>query len=223
MFKTLNKKIVIFPLATFLVITLIVITAWQEALNNNKDLVRESVLQNGKLISKEFKNIFKADVSRLENLKNRIEFTNGLYLDYWEKDASMLLEQNQSFKFLEWIDSAMVIRKINPLKRVLKSYAIWVTGLCGEQSENRSHFKVFEYDPQFEIIKFNPLMNWTRQEVLDYLKSFNIPQNSLHNQGYVSIGCAPCTRAVKVGEPSRAGRWWWESSHKECGLHLSKE
>ena len=116
MFKTLNKKIVIFPLATFLVITLIVITAWQEALNNNKDLVRESVLQNGKLITKEFKNIFKADVARLENLKNRIEFTNGLYLDYWEKDATMLLEQNQSFKFLEWIDSAMVIRKINPLK-----------------------------------------------------------------------------------------------------------
>ena len=115
------------------------------------------------------------------------------------------------------------VRKINPLKRALKSYAVWVTGLCGEQSENRSHFKVFEYDPQFEIIKFNPLMNWTRQEVLDYLKSFNIPQNSLHNQGYVSIGCAPCTRAVKVGEPSRAGRWWWESSHKECGLHLSKE
>lgn len=73
MFKTLNKKIVIFPLATFLVITLIVITAWQEALNNNKDLVRESVLQNGKLITKEFKNIFKADVARLENLKNRID------------------------------------------------------------------------------------------------------------------------------------------------------
>ena len=115
------------------------------------------------------------------------------------------------------------VRKINPLKRALKSYAVWVTGLCGEQSENRSQFKVFEYDPQFEIIKFNPLMNWTRQEVFDYLKSFNIPQNSLHNQGYVSIGCAPCTRAVKVGEPSRAGRWWWESSHKECGLHLSKE
>ncbi len=116
MFKALNKNIVIFPLATFLVITLIVITAWQEALDNNKDLVKESVLQNGKLISKEFKNIFKADISRLENLKNRIEFTNGLYLDYWEKDATMLLEQNQSFKFLEWIDSSMVIRKINPLK-----------------------------------------------------------------------------------------------------------
>lgn len=116
MFKALNKNIVIFPLATFLVITLIVITAWQKALDNNKDLVKESVLQNGKLISKEFKNIFKADISRLENLKNRIEFTNGLYLDYWEKDATMLLEQNQSFKFLEWIDSSMVIRKINPLK-----------------------------------------------------------------------------------------------------------
>ena len=115
------------------------------------------------------------------------------------------------------------VRKINPLKRALEPYAVWITGIRGEQSENRSHFKIFEYDPQFEIIKFNPLINWTRQEVLDYLKSFNTPQNSLHHQGYVSIGCAPCTRAVKEGEHSRAGRWWWESTHKECGLHISKE
>ena len=115
------------------------------------------------------------------------------------------------------------VRKINPLKRALESYDVWVTGLRSEQSENRSNFKVFEYDSQFRIIKFNPLMNWTRPEVLNYLKSSNTPQNSLHQQGYVSIGCAPCTRAVREGEHSRSGRWWWESSHKECGLHLSKE
>ncbi|WP_417558873.1 ATP-binding protein [Mesoflavibacter zeaxanthinifaciens] len=141
MFKTLNKKIVIFPLATFLVITLIVITAWQETLNNNKDLVKENVLQNGKLISKEFKNIFKADVARLENLKNRIEFTNGLYLDYWEKDATMLLEQNQSFKFLEWIDSAMVIRKINPLKGNQKAINLDISKIEYRRDEWIQHSK----------------------------------------------------------------------------------
>ncbi|HIC31850.1 MAG TPA: hypothetical protein EYO76_08015, partial [Flavobacteriaceae bacterium] len=116
MLKKLNRKIVLFPLATFFVITIIVLTAWQKALDSNQELVVENVLQNGKLISKEFRNIIKSDIARLENLKNRIEFTEGLYLNHWEKDASMLLEQNQSFKFLEWIDSSMVIKKIKPLK-----------------------------------------------------------------------------------------------------------
>ena len=111
------------------------------------------------------------------------------------------------------------VRKINPLRRALQPYSVWITGLRSEQSANRSNFKIFAYDAQFDIIKFNPLLNWTYQEVLDYIDSFNVPQNKLHQQGYVSIGCEPCTRAITQGEDPRAGRWWWESSHKECGLH----
>ena len=111
------------------------------------------------------------------------------------------------------------VRKINPLRRALQPYSVWITGLRSEQSSNRSDFTIFSYDSLFDVIKFNPLLHWTYQEVLDYIKSFNIPQNKLHQQGYISIGCAPCTRAITPGEDSRAGRWWWESSHKECGLH----
>ena len=111
------------------------------------------------------------------------------------------------------------IRKVAPLTKALKGNAIWITGLRAEQSENRNDLSLFEYDAHFEIIKFNPLLKWTLKEVEDYLEKNNVPQNALHKQGFVSIGCAPCTRAITPDEDIRAGRWWWESSHKECGLH----
>jgi len=111
------------------------------------------------------------------------------------------------------------IRKVAPLTKALKGNAIWITGLRAEQSENRNNLDLFEYDAHFDIIKFNPLLKWTSKEVEEYLEKNNVPQNALHKQGFVSIGCAPCTRAIAEGEDIRAGRWWWESSHKECGLH----
>ena len=111
------------------------------------------------------------------------------------------------------------IRKVAPLTKALKGNAIWITGLRAEQSENRSDLDFFEYDAHFDIIKFNPLLKWTLAEVQKYIDDKNVPQNALHKQGFVSIGCAPCTRAITPDEDIRAGRWWWESSHKECGLH----
>ncbi len=111
------------------------------------------------------------------------------------------------------------IRKVLPLQKALAGKKIWITGLRAEQSENRSDLNFFEYDAHFDIIKYNPLLKWTLQEVQDYLDKNNVPQNSLHKKGFVSIGCAPCTRAILPDEDIRAGRWWWESSHKECGLH----
>ena len=111
------------------------------------------------------------------------------------------------------------IRKVAPLTKALKGNAIWITGLRAEQSDNRSDLNFFEYDTHFDIIKFNPLLKWTLLQVEEYLEKNNVPQNSLHKQGFVSIGCAPCTRAILPGEDIRAGRWSWESSHKECGLH----
>ena len=111
------------------------------------------------------------------------------------------------------------IRKVAPLTKALKGNAVWITGLRAEQSENRNDLHLFEYDEKFEIIKFNPLLKWSLKEVEDYLEINNVPQNTLHKKGFVSIGCAPCTRAIAPGEDIRAGRWWWESSHKECGLH----
>lgn len=111
------------------------------------------------------------------------------------------------------------IRKVAPLTKALQGNAVWITGLRSEQSENRHDLALFEHDVHFDIIKFNPLLKWTLKEVEDYLETNNVPQNVLHKKGFVSIGCAPCTRAITPNEDIRAGRWWWESSHKECGLH----
>ncbi|HLU88596.1 MAG TPA: phosphoadenylyl-sulfate reductase [Cyclobacteriaceae bacterium] len=115
--------------------------------------------------------------------------------------------------------SCCYVRKVEPLKRALKGNSIWITGLRAEQSANRSGMRKLEWDEGNQILKFNPLLNWTLDEVLDYIDQFKIPYNPLHDKGFVSIGCAPCTRAIEPGEDPRAGRWWWESSQKECGLH----
>jgi phosphoadenosine phosphosulfate reductase len=126
---------------------------------------------------------------------------------------------NSFYESVENRKECCFIRKVAPLTKALKGNAIWITGLRAEQSENRSDLAFFEYDAHFDIIKFNPLLRWTLEEVQKYIDDNNVPQNALHKKGFVSIGCAPCTRAITPGEDIRAGRWWWESSHKECGLH----
>jgi phosphoadenosine phosphosulfate reductase len=114
------------------------------------------------------------------------------------------------------------IRKVNSLNRALKNADAWITGIRSEQSENRSTMEVFEWDNGSNKIKVNPLLNWSIEMVWDYLKKNAVPYNPLHDKGFLSIGCSPCTRAIKAGQDFRAGRWWWEdSSAKECGLHLS--
>lgn len=111
------------------------------------------------------------------------------------------------------------IRKVEPLKRALSGARIWITGVRAEQSTNRGQMAMVEWDDAHQVIKYNPLLNWTEKEVNDIVERYNIPVNTLHKKGYPSIGCAPCTRAILPGEDLRAGRWWWESSNKECGLH----
>jgi phosphoadenosine phosphosulfate reductase len=133
-----------------------------------------------------------------------------------------LLETKGPNSFYESVENrkeCCFIRKVAPLTKALKGNSIWITGLRAEQSENRNDLAFFEYDAHFDIIKFNPLLKWTLEEVQKYIDDNNVPQNALHKQGFVSIGCAPCTRAILPGEDIRAGRWSWESSHKECGLH----
>ncbi|RXR21337.1 phosphoadenylyl-sulfate reductase [Flavobacterium amnicola] len=112
------------------------------------------------------------------------------------------------------------IRKVVPLKKALKGAKIWITGLRAEQSDNRNDFEIIQWDEQNQLYKYNPLLYWTTDEVLHYLKQKGVPYNTLHDQNFISIGCAPCTRAVRQGEDFRAGRWWWEDqTKKECGLH----
>ncbi len=116
------------------------------------------------------------------------------------------------------------IRKVLPLKRALADVDLWITGLRAAQSEARHDLQLFQYDSVFNVIKYNPLLHWSLEETVDYIKQNNIPYNSLFDKGFVSIGCQPCTRAIKPGESFRAGRWWWEdNSKKECGLHAPEQ
>ncbi|UCZ57997.1 phosphoadenylyl-sulfate reductase [Desulfurispirillum indicum] len=112
------------------------------------------------------------------------------------------------------------IRKLEPLKRALSGLDIWITGLRAEQSVTRTAMELVEWDESHGLFKYNPLLHWSEEQVWEYLREHQVPVNALHREGYPSIGCAPCTRAVKPGEDIRAGRWWWEQpEHKECGLH----
>ena len=117
------------------------------------------------------------------------------------------------------------IRKVHPLKRMLSTLDGWITGLRADQTEVRSGARKVEIDPQHGgIIKVNPIIEWTWDQTWDYIRKNNVPYNKLHDRGYPSIGCEPCTRAIKPGEPLRAGRWWWETDkQKECGLHAEHD
>jgi len=115
------------------------------------------------------------------------------------------------------------VRKVEPLRRALTDKKGWITGLRRAQSVTRQDLQVAEWDETHSMLKFNPLFDWSTEQLLDFIKKNDIPYNRLHDQGYPSIGCAPCTRTVEPGEDIRAGRWWWENPEtKECGLHLKK-
>ena len=140
-------------------------------------------------------------------------------------DVERLVSEKGMHSFYESVENrkeCCFLRKVVPLKRALKGKRVWVTGLRAQQSQNRQEMNLVEWDEGNQIIKFNPILAWSYDQMLAYLKEHRVPFNKLHNQGYVSIGCAPCTRAIEPGEDARAGRWWWETSKKECGLHQVK-
>ena len=116
------------------------------------------------------------------------------------------------------------IRKTEPLKRALAGLDAWITGLRREQSVTRTAVHKIEWDESNQLVKVNPLADWTQDDVWTYIREHNVPYNALHDRGYPSIGCAPCTRAIQPGEDQRAGRWWWEHPDtKECGLHVAPQ
>ncbi|MGM0946372.1 MAG: phosphoadenylyl-sulfate reductase [Bacteroidota bacterium] len=126
---------------------------------------------------------------------------------------------NGFYESVENRKSCCYVRKVEPLKRALAGNEVWVTGLRAEQSANRNSMKRIERDEANQILKYNPLMDWSFDQMTAYIEEHKVPYNPLHDKGFISIGCAPCTRAILPGEDARAGRWWWEESKKECGLH----
>jgi phosphoadenosine phosphosulfate reductase len=145
----------------------------------------------------------------------RTYFPNSDAIEAWIQQNG----PNAFYKSVAQRQQCCHIRKVQPLQRALAGRKSWITGLRREQSQARQGLQVEGWDEANGLIKINPLLEWTETEVWAYIREHDVPYNALHNRGYPSIGCAPCTRAVQPGEDSRAGRWWWESSSKECGLH----
>ena len=127
---------------------------------------------------------------------------------------------NSFYKSVQNRKDCCFIRKVEPLKRALAGNAIWITGLRAEHSPERHDLPIIEWDESNKIIKYHPILDWTTDKVKEYINKNHVPYNPLHDKGFVSIGCAPCTRAIRPGEDFRSGRWWWEDADKkECGLH----
>jgi len=152
----------------------------------------------------------------------------GCEIEVWRPDVqavhAYVSQPGGAYAFYESVElrkACCQIRKVNPLKQALQGRGAWITGQRREQNITRQELPLAEYDTTFGLQKFNPLAQWSFAEVWQAIDHFSIPYNRLHDEGYPSIGCDPCTRAVKPGEDLRAGRWWWESSDsKECGLHI---
>lgn len=139
------------------------------------------------------------------------------------KRVESLLSEKGPNSFYESVENrkeCCYIRKVEPLRRALEGKKIWITGIRSDQSINRGNMDWIEWDEVHQLVKVHPLFSWSLDDVKQYIKKNNIPYNPLHDKGFPSIGCAPCTRAVRDGEDSREGRWWWEDqTKKECGLH----
>ena len=127
---------------------------------------------------------------------------------------------NPFYESIEKRHACCEVRKLEPLRRAFRDLDVWVCGLRSAQSVTRSDMRLIEWDERHGLLKINPLIHWTEQQVWDYIKENRVPYNRLHDKGFPSIGCEPCTRAVRRIDDVRAGRWWWESpDHRECGLH----
>jgi len=139
-------------------------------------------------------------------------------------DLKKLITEQGPNGFYQGLNQRMACcstRKIKPLKVALHGVRVWITGLRAQQNHHRTQLTWASIDQQHDLVKVNPLLDSSEAELYQWVNKHNIPVNKLHNQGYPSIGCAPCTRAVPPGSDPRSGRWWWEQSHKECGLHLN--
>jgi phosphoadenosine phosphosulfate reductase len=131
---------------------------------------------------------------------------------------------NAFYSSIELRKACCHIRKVEPLRRALAGKKAWITGLRRGQSAARQEVELKSYDSDNGLIKFNPLVDWSHEEVWTYIRTHAVPYNELHDRGFPSVGCAPCTRAVAAGEDMRAGRWWWErGTTQECGLHATKK
>lgn len=202
-------------------------TVFSTSLGQEDQVLTDAICKNNLPVK-----IFTLDTGRLFNEHYELlEKTNARYktnIQVYFPDAADVEEfvnakgVNGFYESVENRKQCCFIRKVKPLNRALEGAKVWITGLRSEQSENRHTMKILEWDEDRKLYKFNPLIHWGYEQMLEYISENNVPYNPLHDKGFISIGCAPCTRAIGPGEDARAGRWWWEVSKKECGLHTSQ-
>lgn len=167
--------------------------------------------------------LFEETYALLEQTQERYGFDVRVMFPNQQAVEEMVADDGVNLfrKSIELRKKCCGIRKIEPLRRAFRGFDAWFCGLRRDQSVTRTEIQPVEWDSANELVKVNPLYDWTNDDVWAYIKAHDVPYNTLHDQGFPSIGCASCTRAVKPGEDIRAGRWWWEEPEKkECGLHL---
>lgn len=199
--------------------------AFSSSLGYEDQVITDMILANGidiRIFTLDTGRMFPESYTTLQKTNNRYDTKLEVYFPQ-SAGVEKLLTEKGPLSFYESVENrkeCCFIRKVEPLNRALKGVKVWVTGIRAEQSNNRTGMQAIEWDGGHELFKYNPLLAWSFGEVKQYVKAHNVPYNPLHDKGFVSIGCAPCTRAILEGEDFRAGRWWWEDeSKKECGLH----
>lgn len=194
------------------------------SLGQEDQVITQLIAQNQipvKIFSLDTGRLFPETLELLARTESKYKTRIQVYYPERESVENLVAEQgiNGFYNSVGNRKSCCYVRKVEPLKRALAGNEVWVTGLRAEQSANRSGMKRIEWDEGNQIFKYNPLLDWSYDQMIAYIDEKGIPYNPLHDKGFISIGCAPCTRAILPGEDARAGRWWWEDSKKECGLH----
>lgn len=179
----------------------------------NRLPVQVFTLDTGRLFNEHY-DLLSQNNSRY-GIRTKVYFPEASDVENFVNDKGV----NAFYHSVENRKACCFIRKVKPLNRALHGAKVWITGLRSEQSENREGMPVIEWDEERQLYKYNPLIDWNYRQVLEYLEQYKVQELPLHKKGFISVGCQPCTRAITEGENPRAGRWWWESSHKECGLH----
>jgi phosphoadenosine phosphosulfate reductase len=182
--------------------------------------------RNTRIFTLDTGRMFPETYKLIEKTNSRYKIKIEIFFPDYKQVENMVHEKgiNLFYESIENRKQCCHIRKIEPLKRAFKGLDIWICGLRREQSVTRTANQLVEWDENNGLLKVNPLIDWTETHIWDYIRKNSIPYNNLHDKGFPSIGCQPCTRAVKPGEDVRAGRWWWENpDKKECGLHNTGE
>ena len=197
------------------------------SLGQEDQIITDIIFKNNlpiKVFTLDTGRLFYEHYDLLANNNSRYKIKTEVYFPQAEDVENFVNEKgiNGFFHSVENRKECCYIRKVKPLNRALEGAKVWITGLRSEQSENRQSLKMVDWDETRQLYKFNPLLNWSYDDVLKYIETHNIMDLPLHKKGFISVGCKPCTRAIQPGENPRAGRWWWEESQKECGLHSEK-